>query len=98
MDFPNKKDAGTMSGPMSMSRSSLMMTDDLLLKSLPPRSLAVLQNSHRQKAKGYDVAAAVPKKVTFTGPHACKSTRKSYPNLCSLQAAPSACRCRQDQT
>jgi hypothetical protein len=65
-----------------------MMTDDLLLKSLPPRSLAALQNSHRQNAKGYDVAAAVPKKVMFMRSRCCNSTRKSYANLCPLHATP----------
>jgi hypothetical protein len=43
--------------------SLLMMIEDRFRKFLPPRVLASVQITHRQKASGYDGAAPVPRNV-----------------------------------
>ena len=52
-----------MSGPKSRRRSLLIKAEDRFLRLGPPSSRAFSQFGHLQKTRGYDVAAAVPKKV-----------------------------------
>src|SRR5207302_11112815 len=56
-------DADIMSGPRSISRSSLINTADRFRKLGPPSIRACAQFRHLQKASGKAFAEAVPRKV-----------------------------------
>lgn len=61
---PYSNDAVAISGPMSTSKSSLIISDDLRRRFFPPTRLASAHTWQVQNGTGIDGAAAVPRKVT----------------------------------